>query len=165
MSGTTQKILAGLGAVALFVILPLTVVWAADIGNTRSVDTVRAIGYAENTNTAVYRTGLLGSDEADLANGLTLGLDKVNCKGYDTVNVHGRFTNASATCIVSVVLYNAADEVIKVQEFTLTAKARTILNSLFFSNPTPVDTEGAVYSRIIIQAPSAGTIDLWAGVS
>ena len=138
---------------------------AADIGGTRSVDTVRAIGYAGGSNAAVYRAGLLGSDEADLANGLTLGLDVVNCKGYDTVNVHGRFTSASATCIVSVVLYNAADEVVKVQEFTLTAKARTVLSSLFFSNPTPVDTEQAAYARILIQSPSAGTIDLWAGTS
>ena len=155
--------IATLSTCWLLLVMALTapVAWA-DGKQKVSIARAEKLGYSP-TNSAVYRSGLSGADSTTVDHANTLALEKIECGGFQSVSLHGRFTVASASAVCLLIRYNLSDVVVSTEEFTLTAKATWTLDSLYHTNIRAVDTEGCAYVRVVIAAPSSGNLDLWAG--
>lgn len=122
-------------------------------------------GYKVNEVVAAYRPALAAADPIDFDGATILALPSVGVEGFQNVIVHGRFNTASATVVVKVIRL-ARDGTIqgRSDNTTLTAGTGTV-SSLFLSPTVPFDTVGSAKVKVIIELPSAGTVDIWVEVS
>lgn len=133
-----------------------------------------ALGYAYDSQTAAYRTGLSGADTLTTAG--ILAVTEFKLYGKQTITVSARFSNTGANCKIRVAHINktdpegsATDTTINTikgysTEFTITAGSTTYEGSYFPAPDQFFDGEGSTSIRVLITgATSAGTVDLWVG--
>jgi len=147
-------------AVPALAVALCAVAWANGGSLSISKSSTVAEGYL-GTQGAVYRTGLSGADNVAVDHSTITDLDLVYCGGYQVVSVHGRHSTSAGTVVAHAIRYTSDGTIMGVESFTLTADDSSTLGSLYFSNSVPLDTEGCSSMRIQIEAPSAGTVDLW----
>lgn len=130
--------------------------------------TIQGAGYVRDTQTAVLRSGLSSADSIDTDAHVVAIAGLVEVRGRPNISVSGRFSNASATCKVTVFLLSVnADGTYYIKdrsaETTLTAPSATFGTK--YMAPTAIfDSMGASHAIIALSgATSAGTVDLGAG--
>lgn len=135
-------------------------------------------GYRERADAAApLRTARSAADAlntpltmpGDLASGVT---EARPCLGNHTLYVHGRFSVASATCVVRVNLYRRDPAtgswtfvgLAAPGEQTLTASAdlRDAASGAYVSTPAVFDLQGANGYMVFMRATSSGTVALHA---
>lgn len=122
--------------------------------------------YQEETTTSAYRSGLSGADNVDQSHATVLALTQLTVASCPTYEISGRFSTASATVIVHFNRYEDTGGTLTLQsssEATLTADATILADgTLYVSEPLFFDTTGSEKCIVTVEAPSAGTVDLWA---
>jgi hypothetical protein len=132
---------------------------------------VTAQGYIVNNVDTAYRTSLSSADSPTLTNTVSIAaITTIYCGGWQNVVVSGVHSTASATVKVHVYRCSWDGTTLTVRDMstaTLTADATytTGTASQYLSvNSSVFDTEGADIVKVLIEAPSAGSVSLWAGV-
>jgi len=124
----------------------------------------RVLGYKTTQGpVAAYRTALAVGDAIDITAAANVALAKIGHGGLQNVAVGGRFSIAASTVVVHCLRYAKNGDFLSESSGTLTAGALTDGAGKFLSTQTlAFDTQGAINSRVLIEAPSAGTVDLYA---
>lgn len=147
------------------------VAWAADSGRTQAVDqTARSAGYKVSTRVGEYRSNADGADVVLLtdATGGIAAIATFQCAGFPSVSVAGKFSAASATCVIHVYrcTYDATNGLVvrSKSKATLTAEATLTDGSTAADymgvNSAGFDTEACPIVKVVIEDPSSGNIDL-----
>lgn len=131
--------------------------------------------YQAESSTSAYRSSISAADNpaqlSDTAgsNGIlsTVGqITTLTVAGCPTYEVSGRFSGASATMVVHFARYNWDGSTLTFQsssEGTLTADATVTADGTnYVSNSLYFDTGGSKVVKVVVEAPSAGSVDLWA---
>lgn len=108
-----------------------------------------------------------GDDSADLDTPLTGAQAAKETLGNPTLAVNASFSNASATCLVTVVFFDSADDpkVLGLAQATATAtRYRDAAAGNYVAQTLLFDTYGAPEYEVRIDDPSAGSVDVEAHV-
>lgn len=125
----------------------------------------RVPGYQLAEGPAVaYRAGLTAADPVDITDGANLALPVFKHGGFQNLSVHVRFETALATVVVQCLRYAQDGTFLSSSEASFTAgPLREGVAGRFLSTQTVAfDTQGAPNSRLLIELPSAGEVDLFA---
>lgn len=113
--------------------------------------------------TVAYRTSLVAADPIDVSVPPVSALPTVGHQGFQNIAVGVRFAVALATVVVHCLRYAKGGAFLSASSATLTAGVFTDGAGLFLSTQTVAfDTQGAQFSRLVIELPSAGAVDLYA---
>lgn len=118
---------------------------------------------------ALYRSALTAADNSDHSGSTTTAstaaVTTFTVGRYQTLEVSGRHSVASATVLVKVLRYNlnsAGNLVFQSKsEGTLTADNGDTDGSKYTSPALFFDTGNAEVIKVVIDAPSSGNVDLW----
>ena len=139
-------------------------------GRGLTVGQVYGVGYVRETTSVVYRANLDGGEAATALDGATIkALTNLTIKGFPTVAINGRFSVASATCVITFARYYRDDSgTLTFKSFstaTLSAGATyTDAGSKYPSSCAYFDSQGADVAIVLAADPSSGTVSLWAEV-
>jgi hypothetical protein len=126
--------------------------------------------YVQDTTTAAYRSTLSGdsaTDDLDTEIGSITTITTGDASGNNlksTIKVSARFSSAGANCKVICVKGTDASGSWVVQgysEQTVTAQSTYKVNSLYMANDCFFDVSGSTKCKLLVSAPSAGTVTLF----
>lgn len=121
--------------------------------------------YALDNQTSAWRTNLANADSTTVATLTSTTTGMFYVLGRKTVTIGGRFSTASATVGISLLLLSSDGTVKGVTSAqTLTAGSLTDSNARYVAPDKYFDTSGAKFAYVVVTtATSAGVVDLWAG--
>ena len=125
----------------------------------------RVAGYKTNAGPVVaYREALSLADAITVSGVLIDPVPFVGHGGFQNLAVSGRFSTGSANVVVYCLRYAENGDFLSASKATLLAGTRREDGGGKFMSDNPVlfDTQGAIKSRIVIEAVSGGqTVDLY----